>query len=473
MYGSPQNNIRQQTFGSLLGPSLSSIGGTPSHLQSLIIDFDSRVGLITSNGKVISWQDKIKGIVCKAPSIAARPTQVLNTFDGIPGVSCNGSTTFLTFLGRIAELEGRIGLTMVMMSAGAQPGSYSVTDRGGAIYQVQDSTTKQMEISCDEATVSSLNFKGTVRDGVATVTTVQNDELGGQLKIYAVSYNGNLADADKIQLSINGGARLTGTTNAGPKRTFVSKANEVCEFNIGARSIGAGLSGASRGGTFVRIQFYNETIPVDSDKMRNIINGLKNEYRTIYKRQVICIGDSRTADSKHPTTPGWTEQLQTLLGQSAWLVENAGIDGETVALMLTRETNKILSTINTYNRQIFVVWAGLNDFFLNGDLAAAIYANLKTYCQNIKTAAPNSPIVLCTELPSTGAGWNVQRAALNVLINTEVSPSWDYICDLGANATMGPDAAASDTSLYSDGTHPTQTGDGYIATDVFNIIKTL
>jgi hypothetical protein len=53
---------------------------------------------------------------------------------------------------------------------------------------------------------------------------------------------------------------------------------------------------------------------------------------------------------------------------------------------------------------------------------------------------------------------NTNRVGYNTTIRGWVGTEIDAIFDIAADPTMGPDAAASDTSLYSDGTHPTAAG---------------
>jgi hypothetical protein len=76
-------------------------------------------------------------------------------------------------------------------------------------------------------------------------------------------------------------------------------------------------------------------------------------------------------------------------------------------------------------------------------------------------------VILCTVLPTTIAGFNTTRATVNAELRFwTVSGSGgavfgkhaDRICDFAADPTMGTDAAASNTTYYVDGVHPTTAG---------------
>lgn len=93
--------------------------------------------------------------------------------------------------------------------------------------------------------------------------------------------------------------------------------------------------------------------------------------------------------------------------------------------------------------------------------AASAYASaLAAYCDARRAAG--FKVVVCTILPRTNATHNTRRALVNAQIVTWAGTHADAICDFAADATMGPDAAASNTTYYSDGLHPTVTGYGLL-----------
>lgn len=82
-------------------------------------------------------------------------------------------------------------------------------------------------------------------------------------------------------------------------------------------------------------------------------------------------------------------------------------------------------------------------------------------------------VIACTSLPRVGlfagTNFNVKRMQERAVILGWVGTHCDYICDFATDPIMGPDAAASNTSLYADGTHPTSIGSAYLATS-FGIV---
>jgi len=104
-------------------------------------------------------------------------------------------------------------------------------------------------------------------------------------------------------------------------------------------------------------------------------------------------------------------------------------------------------------KNILFVGDGRND--MSTGLATTFVADLKAYC--LARKAVGWKVVVATVLPSTLLGFNTKRNAANVLIVADTS-FYDALARFDLDATMGPDAAASNTTYYSDGTHPTAAG---------------
>lgn len=106
---------------------------------------------------------------------------------------------------------------------------------------------------------------------------------------------------------------------------------------------------------------------------------------------------------------------------------------------------------------ILSVLVGFNDLNAGGHSPATVLTDLAAYLDARRAAGWKT--VCVTLLPSTVAGINASRNT----VNAAITGGWlgvhcDKIADFGADATMGPDAAASDTSIYADGIHPTALG---------------
>ncbi len=455
-------------------------GSTGYKDYSLIIDFDSRYGVGLSNGLVVSWKDRAKGIICRPPTVINRPTYNKNAYDNIPAVVCDGVNTWLSYAGRITELEGIDSFTIIMVSLGSTPGSNHYRS-GGIHYQAVDDRTNK-----------SLGCYNDVTTDTALLWFVENNNLAGtknakvdqglslsSICIYGWTYNGKVpTGADTLKHSLYNAPRTPNASFTGgmTRTTFKPLATDKCQFNIGCYSDGAGLTGSKHDGSFVRFQIYNREIPIDGGYYKKIVRDLINEYRLTNKRQIICLGDSRTHNSSHPTTLGWVAQTQAVLGESSFLMMNCGIGSDTIANAVTNETDRVITQLNTFSRQIFCIWYGRNDLVVGGATPATVFSNLKTYCQAIKTARADATVIIFTELPSAGgAGYETDRQTLNTSIRSEVSPPWDYICDIGNDATIGQAGQNLDATYYSnsDHIHPTFAGDTIISSVISPILAVL
>ena len=112
---------------------------------------------------------------------------------------------------------------------------------------------------------------------------------------------------------------------------------------------------------------------------------------------------------------------------------------------------------NTAGRTfILSVLIGTNDLHGGVSIVPTYLTDLAAYLDARRAAGWK--VVLCTVPPGTASGFNAARNLANTTLRTWVGVHADALCDFAADPTMGPDAAASDTSLYGDGEHPTAAG---------------
>lgn len=139
-----------------------------------------------------------------------------------------------------------------------------------------------------------------------------------------------------------------------------------------------------------------------------------------------------------------------------WGFNNA-VNGSSLTSLESRKAQLLASIPATVGSRKFIisVLIGRNDFTA-GLSTSTFLTNLASYLDDLRAAG--AYMVLCTVLPATAVGFNTWRNTVNATLTTWVGTHCDVICDFAADGTMGPDAAASDTLLYSDGTHPTSTG---------------
>jgi lysophospholipase L1-like esterase len=133
---------------------------------------------------------------------------------------------------------------------------------------------------------------------------------------------------------------------------------------------------------------------------------------------------------------------------------NDAVSGSSVATVSSRS-----ATIDSWfapisGPKVLFLFIGANDM---GDGATTFAANLKAYCLARKAASPGLKIVLATLLPQTASGFNAFRDTVNGSIHAD-SSYYDALADFAANATMGCDACAANTTYFLDGEHPSPAG---------------
>lgn len=194
-------------------------------------------------------------------------------------------------------------------------------------------------------------------------------------------------------------------------------------------------------------------------------SALPSPNRSLVNRRVAvwAEGDSITIGAVANTVP-----YPILLPYSYQLAVggDAASGGSTVATLSARAATTDAYKPGTFGagvvRYALTVLIGYNDMNSGGLDAATFCTNLATYLDARRTAGWY--VGIATILPGTAVGFNAKRNTANATIAGWVGTHCDFLIDFAADATMGPDAAASDTSLYGDGIHPTQLGQGYLKT---------
>jgi lysophospholipase L1-like esterase len=133
---------------------------------------------------------------------------------------------------------------------------------------------------------------------------------------------------------------------------------------------------------------------------------------------------------------------------------NDAVSGSSIATISTRS-----ATIDSWfapitGSKVLFLLVGAND---QGEGASTFVASVKAYCLARKAANPGMKIVLATLLPQVAAGFNTFRNSVNTLIHGDNS-YYDALADFAANATMGCDSCAANTTYFPDGEHPSVAG---------------
>ena len=116
------------------------------------------------------------------------------------------------------------------------------------------------------------------------------------------------------------------------------------------------------------------------------------------------------------------------------------------------------------NCDIVTVFVGTND--IGGETTAQAWVDrMLAYVAPIK--ARGSKVFVATPIPKYVAGntsytnnHNTLKAEIATLLREQAGHAFYGVIDFEADPIMGPAAAAQDTDLYSDGTHPTERGGG-------------
>jgi hypothetical protein len=190
------------------------------------------------------------------------------------------------------------------------------------------------------------------------------------------------------------------------------------------------------------------------DWLKVKLAGRSQTYVSTLQRFVAFEGDSLTTFG----LSGY--QYAALNGQSS--IPNGrtyAITGSQVVDMTNRAAGLDLNYNVARARNVLHVFIGAND--LSNVSAATFVASLKTYC--LARRATGWRIILATVLPQTTVGFNTVRNTANALIYGDTS-FYDYLSDFAADPTVGPDAAASNTTYYNaDGKHLVAAGHAILA----------
>jgi hypothetical protein len=124
-------------------------------------------------------------------------------------------------------------------------------------------------------------------------------------------------------------------------------------------------------------------------------------------------------------------------------------------------------------RNIVVIWAGINDMYVNNVSENVAYRGMKAYCEQRRQKGWK--VIVCTEINCTNSSINdSRRLAFNSLIRSNWTSFADGICDLGNTSPFNTATSHENTTYYlADGVHLTATGYAIIANTVSVSISAL
>lgn len=193
---------------------------------------------------------------------------------------------------------------------------------------------------------------------------------------------------------------------------------------------------------------------------------------------LFAVGDSITF-GQGVATP-WPSSL-SLTNQPSWTIENWGIPSVSALTVSASEPNRIAPRCQSTSgyAPVSIVFMGTNDFNSTGGTAATaqvVWNSIASEINTLKNAG--CKVFVGTMISRTGSGTNSQtndanKNALDALIVSQSKTvGADGLIDFAANPNLGADNANSNTTYFQvDGTHPTLTGQGLLATAASNTLN--
>ena len=184
---------------------------------------------------------------------------------------------------------------------------------------------------------------------------------------------------------------------------------------------------------------------------------------TPMSRVIVAEGDSITAPYIEGAVQSYAYKYGANANPFAYTIVRA-FPGDAVAQLESRaaDIDAIIPPSVSGREFVLSVLCGANDFD-DGLTTSQFLAAYASYLDDRRAAG--FPVAVGTILPRTAPGFNTWRNTCNTEIrlwatggSTVPGIHADAIIDFAAEATMGPDAAASNATYYSDGTHPTNAG---------------
>lgn len=187
--------------------------------------------------------------------------------------------------------------------------------------------------------------------------------------------------------------------------------------------------------------------------------------QTNFTDTIALTGDSILQGTGTTLCQNLTRQLFPLLKRPTRII-NAGVFGATMASITAGAAYHNVFAGWSQTMRLWGLESGSNDIAA-GTTGSALAVIAAARVADAKTAGQNK-VGVCTILPrqtwvADTAKWT-EAQAYNTLVRANYA-SWgaDFVIDLAADPVMGNIANCSDTSLYTDGLHPSTLGNSYLA----------
>ena len=282
-------------------------------------------------------------------------------------------------------------------------------------------------------------------------------------------YNGNTSHISGIQPPVN--PMVLGVVSGAASDTiYVADKSDTRAGGLGAQSlpggrIGGSLAGAGYNGQQDMYAFVVYGSALSASDVALVQSGAKAAFRfgDNFTKQVVFDGDSITEGYGAPGLRNYVNNTIPALNSKA-RAYNLGVFGQTFAAARDDGVARVDSLYSaSFSAKVLSAALGSNDFAANSS-ATAVRDIFIDYCATRR--AKGFKIVAHTVLPRadyTGAQ-EAQRVGYNTWLRANYATYADALGDWAADAVLGPTSATADTSIYGDGTHPTESMHKRLAT---------
>lgn len=188
---------------------------------------------------------------------------------------------------------------------------------------------------------------------------------------------------------------------------------------------------------------------------------------------LLISGDSISAGQLSTARKCWTDRLTLPVGT---VINNvAESSARLITHLIPTDGAFVDSRVTSGANNVGILFAGTNDMFVDSRTAVQVKADAITWCNARKSAGVNK-IGIMGMLPRGASDTQRQALRASFLADFTVPTASplifaagpgityaDRYVDLGGDPTIGPFAARSNTTLYPDAIHPSDTGHAIIA----------
>jgi hypothetical protein len=419
--------------------------------------FDASEGVVASSSLVDSWADQSGCGSNATQTSTSRPGFSPGGWsDGSECLTFDGVSQYLTCNGVINKLQGTLPRTILahlrLNTGPTFPTIFNVSGTDGiTVYRSYVTYPSIYNSSAGEASIGTAAFT----HGYDTLVCFCHTDGGNSSYVYI----------------------------DGRKYIITNDAMGALPTSLARAAIGTTLApGTYTPGSYASMSLKKLGVFSGLFTDQDYIQACKSVLGGKYTR-IICDGNSLTAGS-FGGGGNYPNVLQSIFGArnlGRFEVTNLGIGGQTTDDMITRYPTYALPAYSSTQNNIIVAWELSNQWLsttTTGDSLAVAVAKCRDavnrmwdYCEMARTAG--FTVIVATATYRTYSGYAATCASKAIgdagidQLNSYVRNEWrdyaDYLVDICAHPMFSNSADTSNTYIYSDGTHLSQTADDVVA----------